>query len=93
MGRIAERFRLFNTVWDSRFEDLSRDTLFTTLYRDFSAGLIGAHGHSYGDGIRDRDGNAARAGHHRRSPGLYDRCAPGAGPSIRCMDQLQPLFL
>ena len=40
MGRIAERFRLFNTIWDSRFEDLTRDRLFTTLYRDFSAGLI-----------------------------------------------------
>ena len=40
MNKILERFWLFNKVWDSRFEDVSRATLFSTLYRDFSAGLI-----------------------------------------------------
>jgi len=37
---IFGRLKLFNTFWDSRFEDLTRDTWKTTTYRDFSAGLI-----------------------------------------------------
>lgn len=41
MGRvILQRLKAFNTIWDSRFEDLTRDTWLTTTYRDFSAGLI-----------------------------------------------------
>ncbi len=35
-GRLKE----FNTVWDSRFEDLKPATWLQTTYRDFSAGLI-----------------------------------------------------
>lgn len=35
-GRLKE----FNTFWDSRFEDLKRETWARTTYRDFSAGLI-----------------------------------------------------
>ena len=34
------RFRSFFTFFDSRFEDLTRDNWKTTVYRDFSAGLI-----------------------------------------------------
>ncbi|MGC3943049.1 MAG: SulP family inorganic anion transporter [Chryseolinea sp.] len=37
---IAGRLKLFFTVFDSRFEDLTRTNWRTTLYRDFSAGLI-----------------------------------------------------
>jgi SulP family sulfate permease len=37
---IWKRFCQFNQVWDSRFEDLSSKTWLSTLYRDFSAGLI-----------------------------------------------------
>lgn len=37
---ILQRLKIFNTIWDSRFEDLTRDTWLTTTYRDFSAGLI-----------------------------------------------------
>jgi len=40
MNTILQRLRVFNTFWDSRFEDLNRKTLAVTLYRDFSAGLI-----------------------------------------------------
>lgn len=39
-NRILQRFRQFNTFWDSRFEDVTRETWLTTTYRDFSAGLI-----------------------------------------------------
>lgn len=35
-----ERLKLFFTINDSRFEDLDKRTWKTTLYRDFSAGLI-----------------------------------------------------
>jgi sulfate permease, SulP family len=35
-----DRLRLFFTIYDSRFEDLERHNWKTTLYRDFSAGLI-----------------------------------------------------
>jgi MFS superfamily sulfate permease-like transporter len=37
---LGERLRLFFTFRDSRFEDLKADTWKTTVYRDFSAGLI-----------------------------------------------------
>ena len=37
---FAERLRLFFTFRDSRWEDLKADNWKTTLYRDFSAGLI-----------------------------------------------------
>lgn len=37
---VWERLVEFNTLWDSRFEDLKRATWVTTTYRDFSAGLI-----------------------------------------------------
>lgn len=37
---ILQRLKEFNTFWDSRFEDLTRDTWIKTTYRDFSAGLI-----------------------------------------------------
>jgi sulfate permease, SulP family len=37
---IWERFKQFNTFWDSRFEDLNRETWLKTTYRDLSAGLI-----------------------------------------------------
>jgi SulP family sulfate permease len=35
-----ERLKLFFTFFDSRFEDLKKDTWKATIYRDFSAGLI-----------------------------------------------------
>lgn len=35
-----ERFKLFNRVFDSRFEDLTREGWAKIVYRDFSAGLI-----------------------------------------------------
>lgn len=37
---IKQRLRLFNTLLDSRFEDLKRETRVRTTYRDMSAGLI-----------------------------------------------------
>ncbi|HEY8158681.1 MAG TPA: SulP family inorganic anion transporter [Methylobacter sp.] len=37
---ILQRLKLFNTFFDSRWEDLTRDTWIQTTYRDFSAGLI-----------------------------------------------------
>jgi len=37
---ILQRLKLFNTFFDSRWEDLTRDTWLQTTYRDFSAGLI-----------------------------------------------------
>jgi SulP family sulfate permease len=37
---IWQRLKAFNTFWDSRFEDLTRDTWIKTTYRDLSAGLI-----------------------------------------------------
>ncbi|MFM2006433.1 MAG: hypothetical protein RLZZ09_2088, partial [Pseudomonadota bacterium] len=40
MNAIIERFRLFNTFLDSRWEDFTKDTWIKTTYRDFSAGLI-----------------------------------------------------
>lgn len=40
MSAIWERFKQFNTVFDSRFEDLSRANWLKIVYRDLSAGLI-----------------------------------------------------
>jgi sulfate permease, SulP family len=40
MNAVWQRFKSFNNVWDSRFEDLTRDSWLSTLYRDASAGLI-----------------------------------------------------
>lgn len=37
---VSGRFRLFMTLLDARFEDLTPDRWRTTVYRDFSAGLI-----------------------------------------------------
>jgi len=37
---VKERLKLFFTFFDSRFEDLEAHNWKTTLYRDFSAGLI-----------------------------------------------------
>ncbi len=37
---VTARLKLFFTLFDSRFEDLRRDTWKSTVYRDFSAGLI-----------------------------------------------------
>ena len=37
---VWQRFKRFNTIWDDRFEDLTRDTWLKTTYRDLSAGLI-----------------------------------------------------
>lgn len=37
---IWTRFKQFNTFWDNRFEDVTRETWLTTTYRDLSAGLI-----------------------------------------------------
>lgn len=37
---VVSRFRIFMTLWDSRFEDLKRATWAQTTYRDFSAALI-----------------------------------------------------
>lgn len=40
MSTLWNRLRRFNTVVDDRFEDLTRDNWPSTVYRDFSAGLI-----------------------------------------------------
>jgi sulfate permease, SulP family len=40
MNIILQRLRRFNVVWDSRFEDLTRETWLRTTYRDLSAGLV-----------------------------------------------------
>lgn len=37
---IKKRLKLFNTLLDSRFEDITRETWIRTTYRDMSAGLI-----------------------------------------------------
>lgn len=39
-GTVKERLKLFFTFFDSRFEDLSSHNWKSTVYRDFSAGLI-----------------------------------------------------
>jgi SulP family sulfate permease len=40
VNELLVRLKAFNTFWDSRFEDVSRESWARTLYRDFSAGLI-----------------------------------------------------
>ncbi len=37
---MLNRLKLFMTIFDKRFEDLNRATWKSTVYRDFSAGLI-----------------------------------------------------
>lgn len=37
---VGQRIKLFFTIFDNRFEDLERHNWKTTVYRDFSAGLI-----------------------------------------------------
>jgi SulP family sulfate permease len=68
MNTILQRLRVFNTFWDSRFEDLNRKTMAVTLYRDFSAGLIVAltaipmaMGFSIAMGLRPEQGIIAGA--------------------------------
>lgn len=39
---LIDRLKLFNTVADARFEDLTKDRWKSIVYRDFSAGLITA---------------------------------------------------
>jgi SulP family sulfate permease len=40
MSVVWQRLKRFNTIWDNRFEDITRDTWLKTTYRDLSAGLI-----------------------------------------------------
>ena len=40
LSQVWRRLILFNTVIDSRFEDVKRETWIKTTYRDMSAGLI-----------------------------------------------------
>lgn len=40
LAQIAERLRIFNNVFDERFEDLTKESWMGTTYRDLSAGLI-----------------------------------------------------
>ena len=65
---ILQRLKLFNTFFDSRWEDLTRDTWMQTTYRDFSAGLIVAltaipmaMGFSMAMGLRPEQGIIAGA--------------------------------
>ncbi|WP_424363197.1 SulP family inorganic anion transporter [Methylocystis parvus] len=65
---IRGRFKLFMTLWDSRFEDLKPATWVQTTYRDFSAGLIVAltaipmaMGFSMAMGLRPEQGIIAGA--------------------------------
>jgi len=65
---VSGRFKLFMTLWDSRFEDLKRATWVQTTYRDFSAGLIVAltaipmaMGFSMAMGLRPEQGIIAGA--------------------------------
>lgn len=38
--QVWQRFRLFNCVFDNRFEDLKDDNKLSIIYRDLSAGLV-----------------------------------------------------
>lgn len=65
---ILNRLKLFNTFWDSRFEDLTRETWIKTTYRDMSAGLIVAltaipmaMGFAMANGLRPEQGIIAGA--------------------------------
>lgn len=65
---ILQRLKLFNTFFDSRWEDLTRATWMQTTYRDFSAGLIVAltaipmaMGFSMAMGLRPEQGIIAGA--------------------------------
>jgi SulP family sulfate permease len=65
---MLERLKLFFTVFDSRFEDLTREKWASIIYRDFSAGLIVAltaipmaMGFAIAMGLRPEQGIAAGA--------------------------------
>jgi SulP family sulfate permease len=65
---MLERLKLFFTFYDSRFEDLTAATWKTTVYRDFSAGLIVAMtaipmamGFAMASGLRPEQGIIAGA--------------------------------
>ena len=65
---MLDRLRLFFTFFDSRFEDLERHNWKSTVYRDFSAGLIVAltaipmaMGFAMASGLRPEQGLAAGA--------------------------------
>jgi SulP family sulfate permease len=68
LSLLKERLWRFNRVIDSRFEDLEKDSWATTLYRDFSAGLIVAltaipmaMGFALASGLRPEQGIIAGA--------------------------------
>lgn len=42
LGGARKRLKVFLTIFDSRWEDLTKDNAKTVLYRDFSAGLVTA---------------------------------------------------
>ncbi len=65
---MLERLKLFFNVFDSRFEDLTPENWKTTIYRDFSAGLITAltaipmaMGFAMASGLRPEQGIIAGA--------------------------------
>jgi SulP family sulfate permease len=68
ISMVLNRIKIFNTFWDSRFEDIKKDTWIKTTYRDFSAGLIVAltaipmaMGFSMAMGLRPEQGIIAGA--------------------------------
>lgn len=67
-AEIKQRLKLFNTLFDSRFEDLTKETWIKTTYRDMSAGLIVAltaipmaMGFAMASGLRPEQGIIAGA--------------------------------
>jgi sulfate permease, SulP family len=68
ISQIWQRLKLFNTLIDSRFEDIKKETWISTTYRDMSAGLIVAltaipmaMGFSMAMGLRPEQGIIAGA--------------------------------
>jgi len=68
MANVLTKLKEFNTFWDARFEDVTRETWKTTTYRDFSAGLIVAltaipmaMGFAMASGLRPEQGIIAGA--------------------------------
>lgn len=68
MNEMVERLKLFFTFLDSRWEDLQRENWKSTVYRDFSAGLIVAMtaipmamGFAMASGLRPEQGIIAGA--------------------------------
>lgn len=66
--RMLNRLKLFLTIFDNRFEDLERHNWKSTVYRDFSAGLITAMtaipmamGFAMASGLRPEQGIIAGA--------------------------------